>query len=142
MGWCTPSSYTSTQCLLCIYWPIMNIPCVGTPDGGGDHLVYRLGNYCNRVSWLSHVFTPILLYNPKYIFTLIYCICYALHVRNHLVRVHNVILIECIFGSEKPRGVGILGKGSPGATGRTKGSVYGQRGAEVDGSCLSKEGSK
>jgi hypothetical protein len=25
--------------------------------------------------------------------------------------VHNVILIECIFGSGKPRGVGILGKG-------------------------------
>ncbi len=64
------------------------------------------------------------------------------HVRDHLVRVHNVILIECIFGSEKPRGVGILGKGSTWATGRTKGSVYKQQGAEADGSCHSKEGSK
>ncbi len=64
-------------------------------------------------------------------------------VSEHLVRVHNVILIKCIFGSEKPRGVGILGKGSTWAIKRTKGgSVYEQQGAEVDGSCHSKEGSK
>ncbi len=60
-----------------------------------------------------------------------------LNVRNHLVWVHNVILIECIFGSEKPRGVGILSKGGTWATERTKGSVYEQQGAEVDGSCHS-----
>jgi hypothetical protein len=63
-------------------------------------------------------------------------------VRDHLDRVHNVILIECIFGSGKPRGVGILDKGSTWTTERTKGSVYEQQGAEVDGSCHSKEGSK
>jgi hypothetical protein len=63
-------------------------------------------------------------------------------VHYHLDRVHNVILIECIFGSGKPQGVGILGKGSTWTTERTKGSVYEQQGAEVDGSCHSKEGSK
>jgi hypothetical protein len=41
-------------------------------------------------------------------------------VRDHLDRVHNVILIECIFGSGKPRGVGILGKGSTWTTERTR----------------------
>jgi hypothetical protein len=45
-------------------------------------------------------------------------------VRDHLVWVHNVVLIECIFGSGKPRGVGILGKGSPWATGNTKGGQF------------------
>jgi hypothetical protein len=45
-------------------------------------------------------------------------------VRDHLDRVHNVILIECIFGSGKPQGVGILGKGSTWTIERTKGSVY------------------
>jgi hypothetical protein len=63
-------------------------------------------------------------------------------VREHPDRVHNVILIECIFGSGKPLGVGILGKGSTWTIGGTKGSVYEQQGAEVDGSCHSKEGSK
>ncbi len=33
-------------------------------------------------------------------------------VSEHLGRVHNVVLIKCIFGSGKPQGVGILGKGS------------------------------
>jgi hypothetical protein len=45
-------------------------------------------------------------------------------VRDHLVWVHNVVLIECIFGSGKPRGVGILGKGSTWATGNTKGGQF------------------
>jgi hypothetical protein len=63
-------------------------------------------------------------------------------VRDHLVWVHNVVQIECIFGSGKPQGAGILGKGSTWATGNTRGSVYEQQGAEVDGSCHSKEGSK
>jgi hypothetical protein len=42
-------------------------------------------------------------------------------VSEHLDRVHNVVLIKCIFGSGKPQGVGILGKGSTWAIGRTKG---------------------
>jgi hypothetical protein len=33
-------------------------------------------------------------------------------VSEHLGRVHNVALIKCIFRSGKPRGVGILDKGS------------------------------
>ncbi len=45
-------------------------------------------------------------------------------VRDHLVWVHNVVLIECIFGSGKPQGVGILGKGSTWATGNTKGGQF------------------
>jgi hypothetical protein len=65
------------------------------------------------------------------------------NVSKHLDWVHYVVLIECIFGSEETRGVGILGKGSTWAIKGTKGgSVYEQQGAEVDGSCHSKEGSK
>ncbi len=49
---------------------------------------------------------------------------------------------ECIFGSGKPRGVRISGKG-PHGLGEGKGeSVYEKPGNEVDGSCHSKEGSK
>ena len=33
-------------------------------------------------------------------------------VSEHLDRVHNVVLIKCIFGSGKPQGVGILSKGT------------------------------
>jgi hypothetical protein len=49
---------------------------------------------------------------------------------------------ECIFGSGRPRGVGILEWGvyEPGE-GNGK-LVYEQAGYEVDGSCHSKEGSK
>jgi hypothetical protein len=49
---------------------------------------------------------------------------------------------ECIFGSGRPRGVGILEWGvyEPGE-GNGK-LVYEQPGYEVDGSCHSKEGSK
>ncbi len=49
---------------------------------------------------------------------------------------------ECIFGSGKPWGVGILG-GRVYEPGEGKGKlVYEQPGNEVDGSCHSKEGSK
>jgi hypothetical protein len=49
---------------------------------------------------------------------------------------------ECIFGSGKPRGVGILG-GRVYEPGEGMGMlVYEQPGNEVDGSCHSKEGSK
>jgi hypothetical protein len=44
---------------------------------------------------------------------------------------------ECIFGSGKPRGVGISGVGEGNGE-----SAYQQPGYEVDGSCHSKEGSK
>ncbi len=43
----------------------------------------------------------------------------------------------CIFGSGKPRGVGILGRGGQeGYRGKQKGSVCKHQGAEVDGSWL------
>ncbi len=38
-------------------------------------------------------------------------------IRDLLDLVHNVILIECMFGCGKPRGGGILGKGSTWTTG-------------------------
>jgi hypothetical protein len=57
-------------------------------------------------------------------------------------RVRNVVLIECIFGSGKPRGVGISGKGPHGLNEGNGGSVYEQPRDEVDGSCHDKEGSK
>jgi hypothetical protein len=56
------------------------------------------------------------------------------NVRDLLDLVHNVILIKCIFRSGNPRGSGFWVKGSSWATERTKGSVYEQQGAEVDGS--------
>jgi hypothetical protein len=49
---------------------------------------------------------------------------------------------ECIFGSGKPRGVGISG-GRVYEPGEKVGKlVYEEPGNEVDGSCHSKEGSK
>ncbi len=56
------------------------------------------------------------------------------HVRDLLDLVHNVILIECIFRSGNPGGSGIWVKGNRWVTEETKGSVYEQQGAEVDGS--------
>ncbi len=56
--------------------------------------------------------------------------------------VRNVVLIKCIFGSGKPRGVRISG-GRVYEPGEGMGKlVYEQPGNEVDGSCHSKEGSK
>jgi hypothetical protein len=56
--------------------------------------------------------------------------------------VRNVVLIKCIFGSGKPRGVGISG-GRVYEPGEGMGKlVYEQPGNELDGSCHSKEGSK
>ncbi len=49
---------------------------------------------------------------------------------------------ECIFGSGKPRGVGISGKGPHGLGEGNGESDYEQPGNKVDGSCHSKEGSK
>jgi hypothetical protein len=49
---------------------------------------------------------------------------------------------ECIFGSGKPRGVRISGRGPHGVGEGNGESVYEQPGNEVDGSCHSKEGSK
>ncbi len=45
-------------------------------------------------------------------------------VRDLLDLVHNVILIECIFGSGKPGGSGFWAKGSTWATVRTKGGQF------------------
>ncbi len=76
--------------------------------------------------------------------TLFFCvkILYTVFVSEHLGRVRNVVLIKCIFGSGKPWGVEILGRGPHGLNEGTKGSVYEQLGDKVDGSCHSKEGSK
>jgi hypothetical protein len=55
-------------------------------------------------------------------------------VRDPLGLVHNVILIECIFGSGKPRGGGILGEGGTGTIGGTKGvslRATGSRGGRI-----------
>ncbi len=72
-----------------------------------------------------------------------YCIFrYIVDVRDLLDLVHNVILIECIFGSGKLRGGGFWAKGAHGLLGEQRRSVYEQQGAEVDGSWHSKEGSK
>jgi hypothetical protein len=49
---------------------------------------------------------------------------------------------ECLFGSGKPQGVGISGRGPDGQAREIQGSVYEQPKEEVDGSCHSKEGSK
>jgi hypothetical protein len=49
--------------------------------------------------------------------------------------VRNVILIQCIFGSGKPRGVGTLGERVYEPDEGTGKLVYEQPGNEVDGSC-------
>jgi hypothetical protein len=49
---------------------------------------------------------------------------------------------KCLFGSGKPQGVGISGRGPDGQVREMQGSVYEQPKEEVDGSCHSKEGSK
>ncbi len=57
-----------------------------------------------------------------------------LNVRDLLDLVHNVILIECIFGSGKPGGVGILGKGSTWLLGEQRGvslRATGSRGGRI-----------
>jgi hypothetical protein len=42
-------------------------------------------------------------------------------------RVHNVVLIKCIFGSGKPRVVGIFYKGAHGLNGETRGQFTSSR---------------
>ncbi len=49
--------------------------------------------------------------------------------------VRNVALIKCIFGSGKPRGVGILGGRVYEPSEELGKLVYEQPGNEVDGSC-------
>jgi hypothetical protein len=56
--------------------------------------------------------------------------------------VRNVVLMNVYFGSGKPQGVGISGRGARWADEGMQGSVYEQPKEEVDGSCHSKEGSK
>jgi hypothetical protein len=63
-------------------------------------------------------------------------------VSEHLDRVHNVVLINVYLDLRNPGRSGFWAKGSTWAGEGTKGSVYEQQGAEVDGSCHSKEGSK
>jgi hypothetical protein len=61
----------------------------------------------------------------------------AVVVRELMGRVRNVVLIKRIFGSGKPKGVGILG-GRVRNTWAGEGTgelVYEQPGNEVDGSC-------
>jgi hypothetical protein len=48
-------------------------------------------------------------------------------VSEHLGLVHNVVLIKCIFGSGKPRGVWILYKGSTWAKWGTRGQFTSNR---------------
>jgi hypothetical protein len=60
----------------------------------------------------------------------------SLTVRELMGRVHNIVLIKCIFGSGKPKwGVGILGGRVHGSGEGTGELVYEQPGNEVDGSC-------
>jgi hypothetical protein len=68
--------------------------------------------------------------------------CKLLLVRDLLDMIHNVILIKCIFGSGKPRGGGILGKGSSWLLGEQRGvslQATGSRGGRI---LTQKEGSK
>ncbi len=55
------------------------------------------------------------------------------HVCEHLGRVHDVILIKCIFGSGKPRGVGIWARGAHGLMGEQRVSLRatGSRGGRI-----------
>jgi hypothetical protein len=57
-------------------------------------------------------------------------------------RVRNVVLMSVYFGSGKPQGVGISGRGPDGQVREIQGSVYKQPKEEVDRSCHSKEGYK
>ncbi len=63
-------------------------------------------------------------------------------VSEHMGWVRNVVLMSVYFGSGKPQGVGISGRGPDGQVREIQGSVYEQPKEEVDGSCHSKEGSK
>jgi hypothetical protein len=63
-------------------------------------------------------------------------------VSEHIGWVRNVVLMSVYFGSGKPQGVGISGRGPDGQVKEMHGSVYEQPKEEVDRSCHSKEGSK
>ncbi len=63
-------------------------------------------------------------------------------VSEHMGWVRNVVLMSVYFGSGKPPGVGISGRGPDGQVREIQGSVYEQPKEEADGSCHSKEGSK
>ncbi len=59
-------------------------------------------------------------------------------VSEHMGWVRNVILMSVYFGSGKPQGVRISGRGPDGQVREMQGSVYEQPKEEVDGSCHSK----
>ncbi len=63
-------------------------------------------------------------------------------VREHMGWVRNVVLMSVYFGSGKPQGVGISGRGPDGWVREIQGSVYEQPKEEVDRSSHSKERSK
>jgi hypothetical protein len=67
---------------------------------------------------------------------------FILSVSEHMGWVRNVVLMSVYFGSGKPQGVGISGRGPDGQVREMQGSVYEQPKEEVDGSFYSKEGSK
>ncbi len=58
-------------------------------------------------------------------------------VSEHMGGVRNVVLMSVYFGSGKPQGVGISGRGPDGRVREMRGSVYEQPKEEVDGSCHS-----
>ncbi len=58
-------------------------------------------------------------------------------VSEHMGWVRNVVLMSVYFGSGKPQGVGISGRGPDGRVREMRGSVYEQPKEEVDGSCHS-----
>jgi hypothetical protein len=61
-------------------------------------------------------------------------------VSEHLDWVHNFVLIKCIFGSEKPWGVGNLGKGDTWAIKRAKGGISLRATGSRGGWILSQQG--
>ncbi len=61
----------------------------------------------------------------------------AVSVSEHMGWVRNVVLMSVYFGSGKPQGVGISGRGPDGQVKEIQGSVYEQPKEEVDGSCHS-----
>ena len=62
---------------------------------------------------------------------------YVTTVSEHMGWVRNVVLMSVYFGSGKPQGVGISGRGPDGRVREMRGSVYEQPKEEVDGSCHS-----
>ncbi len=89
----------------------------GVKNGSGDVMCTSCVRDSQRFKLIWNV-TALLLLLPflkienVYILSLENIIFESKIVSEHLGRVHNVILIKCIFRSGRPRGVGILDKGS------------------------------